>query len=217
MKIRWLGHSAFQLENAAGKKLVTDPYDPDTGYEFPADVFTDVVTISHGHHDHAYTEAVKGDFCVFDTAGEHDAAGYRIMGIETYHDDTQGKERGCNIAYVIECDGLRIVHLGDLGHILDKETAGKFGRVDILMNPVGGVYTTDAKGATENANLLQAQLVIPMHYKTSDCKYALLGLDPFLNLMRLEEYNISYRNSDVVEMPAFELPKRPRVYVMDYK
>jgi len=60
MKITWLGHSSFLLEESTGTKIVTDPYHSYVGYDMPK-VDADIVTVSHAHNDHSYVSAVGGD------------------------------------------------------------------------------------------------------------------------------------------------------------
>lgn len=216
MNIKWLGHASFQLENADGGKLVTDPYDASVGYEltYPE---ADVVTSSHDHHDHNAFDTVKGEFEIIKEPGKFSAHGYEIEGIPSFHDNTGGSQRGGNIIFNIVTDGIRICHLGDLGHVPDEDMVARIGRVDVLMVPTGGTYTLDQKGARDTCNVLMPRLVIPMHFKTRVCKLDLTVVERFMELMKADEYSISNHYSDELEMITDWLPKRPKVVVMDYK
>ena len=69
MKIKWLGHSSFLLEESTGTSIVTDPYDGEyVGIPYPK-VRADIVTISHGHKDHNAACAVEGNPRVIDSVG----------------------------------------------------------------------------------------------------------------------------------------------------
>ena len=67
--------------------------------------------------------------------------GVKIRGLDCFHDDAQGARRGRNIAFILEGDGLRVAHLGDLGHMPTPEMYEALRGVDILLIPIGGTYT----------------------------------------------------------------------------
>lgn len=173
MIITWLGQSAFKLQdkvNSDGITVVTDPYGKETGLKMPS-FEADIVTISHDHADHNNVEALRGDPFVIDCAGEYDTKGILIEGIDSYHDEEEGKLRGGNIIYRIEMDDISLVHLGDLGHVLTNDQLEKLAGIDILMIPVGGKYTLDAKRAVEVISQIEPRIVIPMHYKVDGLAY----------------------------------------------
>ena len=178
MKIRWYGHSCFQLTNDAGVRIITDPCDPSTGYKLEG-LQADILTISHGHHDHNYIQAVTGNPQIIDKAGTYDAFDVRITGIPSFHDDVMGKKRGTNIIFKFETDNLSIVHAGDLG-FFDEHLVKAIGKTDVLLVPIGGIFTIDAKQARELANCLKARVVIPMHYKTPLLTFELAELTEFI-------------------------------------
>lgn len=181
MKIKWYGHSCFLLTGESGQKVLIDPFDPATGYSL-GQVEADVVVCSHFHHDHHYTAAAAGDPIVVDTAGRHLVKGLAITGVPTWHDAEQGLRRGANTVFAMEIDGMRVVHLGDLGHMPGEAELASIGRPDILFAPVGGVYTIDAQQALSLAGILKPRVMIPMHYATSDVRFTLAPLSEFLLL-----------------------------------
>lgn len=166
MNIKWLGHACFKLTSEKGTVIVTDPFDESVGYPMP-NVKADIVTSSHSHFDHNYFKAVKGNFDIVDTVGEHNIKGINIKGVNTFHDDEHGAKRGKNIVFVFDIDGIRVCHMGDLGHVLTEKQVEEIGPVDVLLIPVGGYYTIDAKQAVEVMNQLKPKITIPMHYKRS--------------------------------------------------
>jgi L-ascorbate metabolism protein UlaG (beta-lactamase superfamily) len=173
MIITWLGQSAFKLQDkisSDGITVVTDPYGKETGLKMPS-FEADIVTVSHDHLDHNNVEALRGNPFIIDCAGEYDTKGILIEGIDSYHDEEEGKLRGGNIIYRIEIDDISIVHLGDLGHILSNEQLEKLVGTDILLVPVGGKYTLDAKKAVEVISQIEPRIVIPMHYKVDGLAY----------------------------------------------
>ena len=183
MDITYLGHSSFRLKGKVAS-VVIDPFDSKTvGLPFQK-VSAEIVTISHDHEDHNQAEMVKDVRKVISGPGEYEINGVSIVGIASYHDDVKGAKRGKNTIYMIEMDGLRIVHLGDLGHKLSEKFIEKVGSVDVLMIPVGGEYTIGAVRATELARLIEPGIIIPMHYKVPNLNPAtfskLASVEPFL-------------------------------------
>ena len=165
MKIKWYGHSCFLITADNGVRILTDPCDESTGYILK-DIETDIVTSSHDHFDHNYFAAAKGEPIILKDAGETEACGIRFLGVPTWHDKTNGSERGSNIIFVFEVDGMKIAHLGDLGHMPNDAQKAALQDLDILMLPIGGTYTIDTPQAEALIADLKPRRVIAMHFKT---------------------------------------------------
>jgi len=188
MIITWQGQSCFKIQDKVGSEgitLVTDPFDKSLGLKVP-NFEADIVTVSHDHYDHNNVAAFRGTPKVIKSAGEYDIKGVMIEGVLSYHDASQGKERGNNIIYRIEMDDITICHLGDLGHVLDNKQLERLEGIDILLVPVGGKYTLDAKLAVEVISQIEPRIVIPMHYKTKDMKIDIDGVDKFIKELGIE-------------------------------
>ncbi|MCH8948940.1 MAG: MBL fold metallo-hydrolase [Chloroflexi bacterium] len=213
MEISWLGHSCFRLRGREAA-IVTDPCPKSTGYSIGRPAAT-AVTISHDHPDHSNVAAVTGDPHVVKGPGEFEIAGVLIMGVRTYHDDTQGSELGRNTAYVLEIDDVRICHLGDLGHVPTPEQVEELSGVDVLLAPVGGGSTIDATAAAETVSLIGPKLVIPMHYKTPAAKAKLEPLDRFLKEMGAD--GALDERQPKLTVTKSTLPEQTKVIVLDYK
>lgn len=200
MDITYLGHSSFKIKFKSAT-VVTDPFDPEmVGFKFSG-VEGDIVTISHDHRDHNNFSKVSGVKKVVDGPGEYEIGGVSIIGHKTFHDDKNGEERGKNTIYVIEADGLRVVHLGDLGHKLSDEIISDMGPVDVLIIPVGDAYTIGAKEAAEVANRISPYFIIPMHYKAEGINESNFeDLEP-------EEAFLKEIGVTVEKMPKFSLKK----------
>lgn len=173
MIITWFGQSCFKIQGDQST-LVTDPYDQSIGLRLPR-LAADVVTSSHDHRDHNNVQAVKGtadgtEPFIITQPGEYEIKGTFIYGIPAFHDNKQGAERGPNIIYRFEMDGITLAHFGDLGHLLTNGEVEKLEGVDILMIPIGGFYTIDAKQAGEIISQLEPRIVIPMHYQLPNLK-----------------------------------------------
>lgn len=197
-QIKWLGHSTFLLTSANGTKILIDPLNAgSTRYAIATIYDTDAVTVSHEHGDHnnvamAGSSALiirgltgTGANQTWSTVNQT-VKGVRITSISPvvpmYHDNVSGAQRGRNTVFIYEVDGLRIVHMGDLGHTLSPAAVQAIGRADVILIPVGGFYTIDAVDATTVVGQLNPKVVIPMHYKTAaqSANWPGVGVDAFL-------------------------------------
>jgi L-ascorbate metabolism protein UlaG (beta-lactamase superfamily) len=182
MEIRWFGHACFRIDGEA-VTVVTDPYDLSIGIAPREPLEADIVTVSHEHYDHNNVGLVRGKPLVISSPDEHACEGFpgcRITGIRTFHDEEEGKKRGYNTVFVIEIDGLRICHLGDLGHELNPEQVRQLQPVDVLLVPVGGTYTLDARAAATVVRAISPAIAIPMHYAIPGLKIQIAPVEHFL-------------------------------------
>lgn len=199
MNISYFGHSCFKIEEKINDEnivIVTDPFNKEVGFKVP-NIEADIVTVSHDHSDHNNVSALRKNPFVIDCAGEFDVKGVIIEGIRSSH----GGERGDNIIYRIDIEGLSLAHLGDLGESLNSKQMDKLGGIDILFIPVGGKYTLDAKKALEVISQIEPRIVIPMHYKTKDSKIDIDGLDKFI-----KEIGIPANYEDKLKISKKDLP-----------
>jgi L-ascorbate metabolism protein UlaG (beta-lactamase superfamily) len=206
--IKWHGQSFFEIKSSAGTTIVIDPHNLEAYGR--RSVKADAVLISHFHIDHAAldpianarsTKIITG---LKNKKGKPDVDGLRkiiegsrredefanvdekvkdvhIRSLGSYHDDVGGMKRGKNSIFILDVDGLRIVHLGDLGHRLHPSTLKKIGKVDVLMVPVGGTYTINGAEAKEVvAQIKPRRYIIPMHYGTAVYRH-LVGPEEFLD------------------------------------
>ncbi len=211
MKIKFLGHASFLITSNDGVKIITDPYKPGCyggGIKYdPITEEADIVTISHEHDDHNETK-LKGKPVFIKEAGKQEVKGITINGVSVYHDKSGGKERGKNTIYNMLIDGMNVVHLGDLGHTLSSAEAEKIGNVDVLLVPVGGYFTIDAKDAEEVIKLLKPKVVIPMHFKTSKCDFPISPVEDFTKGKTVEKVG------GEVEITKEKLTDKGVIYVL---
>jgi L-ascorbate metabolism protein UlaG (beta-lactamase superfamily) len=211
VRISWMGHAMFLLEDGAGNRLVTDPYAEGVGYALP-DVEADIVLVSHDHFDHANTGMVRGDPMIVSDASLREFGGIEIEGFPTYHDASGGAERGPNIAYRWRMQGMTFAHLGDLGHRLDTATAAGLAGTDVLFVPVGGTFTLDDAGAAQVVEELAPRIAVPMHFRNSACSFPIKTVEPFASrFTRVEETGKS-----PVYVGVQDLPEPTLLLVMDY-
>jgi L-ascorbate metabolism protein UlaG (beta-lactamase superfamily) len=218
MNIQYPGHSCFKIitkpYGRATEDVVvfTDPFDKSVGLR-PPQGQADVVLISHEHYDHNNASSLKGDPVIFRAPGEYSVKGINIAGIDTFHDKKEGTERGRNTVYLIESEGLRLCHLGDLGSFLTPDQLETIDGIDVLFMPVGGKYTLDGKEAAELVRKIEPKIVVPMHYKVkglvldidSEKKFcAEMGNCPVQKTAKLtlKKKDLEGKNTEVVIMSA---------------
>ena len=192
MKLIWYGHSCFKVICENGT-VVFDPYAPGSvpGLELP-ELKADAVICSHGHSDHCAPEHII-------LSGHKPEM--KLRQIETFHDGKHGELRGRNLISVISSDGISLAHLGDLGHELSGAQLEELGSIDVLLIPVGGYYTIDAKTAKKVADAIAPRVLVPMHYRFGAHGYPEIGtLDEFLALYEAKKIHKLDGNS-------FELTK----------
>ncbi len=177
-----MGHSSFKIKTRSAT-VVTDPYDPKmVGLKYsPGEA--DIVTVSHNHADHNQSRLVGGVKKVIEGPGEYEILGVSILGFPSFHDDKKGTQRGKNTIYVIEADGLRLAHLGDLGHTLSEELVEDLGDIDILMIPTGGNFTISPQSAVSVVQDIEPSIILPMHYQVSG-----LNQESFSSLSPVEDF-----------------------------
>lgn len=195
MILKYYGHSFFALTLENGSVIAFDPYG--TFYEYPRRLLrADVCLISHHHYDH------DGLSCL--------EPGASVLGVPTFHDGQGGAQRGKNTFFIVEAEGLRVGHAGDLGHLPTRAQAAQIGRLDLLLLPVGGYYTIDAAQAMDVCGLLKPTVTIPMHYRTQ--------YDPEMNIAPLADF-LSLCGAEDTQMPLLravkaEMGERPPVVTL---
>ena len=218
MLIEWIGHSCFYMTTEAGKTILIDPYDNTIGLRVP-EARADIVLVTHDHFDHknqAYLDGMRDGDVLIAEAGEFEAGGIRVTGIPVWHDDRQGSERGQVITYLIEADGMRLLHMGDVGEMPAPSYFEKIGKIDILMIPVGGYYTVDAKGALNIMDTIHPNITIPMHYLVNGLTLTeLASPHDFLARAASREYDVSRLGGGGFEITKDNLKKRNRIVVME--
>ncbi len=213
MLIFYHGHSEFLLQTAQGYQILTDPYDAHVGYPMH-EVDCDAVTVSHGHDDHNYTQKVRGNVVIADRPGRIAfAPDVTVNGIPCWHDNRQGALRGENRIYILEADGLRIAHLGDLGD-WDEALAQQLCGLDIALVPVGGYYTMEPERAAALIRRIQPRVTIPMHYRTSaNAAWPIAPLDVFLREMHGESAPVM----PLLRITRQDLDQHPRLIVLSVR
>jgi len=208
--IKWHGHACFEIGDHV--TIVTDPHDGRSIGLKPPSAKADIVLISHKHFDHAdgLPYVRKDGTVVIDRPGSYEVRGVKITGVSTYHDESRGARRGPNTAYAFEVEGIRFCHLGDLGHVLSEEQARSLRPVDVLMIPVGGTFTIDARQADRVAEMLSPRLIIPMHFKVPGLNLPIAGVEAFV----AKKENVERASSNTYSISKEALPSQPKIVVL---
>ena len=208
MEITWLGHSCFRLRTD-DLAIVTDPFPDSSGLSMGAPSAI-AVTVSHQHENHNHWPGVSGNPKVMSGPGEYDLSGIYITGTMTPggEGDPEGKR---NSAYLIDMDGLRLCHMGDVSGALATRQVEELTPTDILFLPTGGICTVEVPQAIEMVQALEPKIVIPMHYKLPGLKGDLKTLDIFLREMGLRDVEPQTR----LNVTASNLPQEMRVVILE--
>jgi L-ascorbate metabolism protein UlaG (beta-lactamase superfamily) len=232
LSIRWHGQAFFEIKTSAGTRIVIDPHAIEAFGE-RQNINADLICITHLHNDHTQVGVIenfepkkakdmvrvglkdeKGDGKRIDwnIIEEEKFKDVKISTVGTYHDDMRGMMRGKNSAFILEVNGLRIVHLGDLGHLLSKDQIKKIGAVDVLMIPVGGVYTINGGEAKKVVEQLKPKhYILPMHYGFKGYD-ALLTPEEFLEDQKFENIRDELRIDVGVKAPA-----QPKIVMLGWE
>jgi len=181
--ITWFGQSCFRIEAKEGS-ILTDPFSKDIGLK-PPRIKDDIITVSHQHFDHNNVGEANPEAFIIQNPGEYEKQGIAVRGIASFHDNKQGVERGPNTIYVFKAEDMTVAHLGDLGHVLTDAQIEAVGDVDMVLIPVGGTYTIDAKTAAQVIGQIEPKIIVPMHYKVPGLNVDLDGPEKFIKEMGL--------------------------------
>jgi L-ascorbate metabolism protein UlaG (beta-lactamase superfamily) len=208
MEITWYGRACFRLKGRDAT-VITDPCPPSTGF-VAGKHDVDVLTMSHGHADHSYTRSITAGLTLT-RPGEYEFHDLLVNSIRTYHDAEGGAQRGENMVFGFEVDGVHIAHLGDLGHLLSEEQLSELGPIDVLLVPAGGVFTLTPVEAAEVVSQITPKIVIPMHFAVDGASSDLQGPETFLQEMAVTE---PIRQPKAV-VTASSLPDETQVVLLD--
>jgi L-ascorbate metabolism protein UlaG (beta-lactamase superfamily) len=214
MKLKFLAHASFLLTATKGTKVIIDPYKPgcfNNALRYnPINEEANIVLISHDHDDHNAIEEVLGNPQIIKEPGNYLVNDIKITGIKTFHDTQKGKARGKNLVFMIEIDGIKLLHLGDLGENLEPSLCKTLGKINVLLIPVGGYFTIDVKVATEICQAISPNILIPMHYKTQRLDFPIATVDEFLK----DKSNVKKIDVSEVEINKEKLPCTTEIWVL---
>jgi L-ascorbate metabolism protein UlaG (beta-lactamase superfamily) len=213
MKIKYLGHAAFELVLETGARIVFDPYTSGAFGTLACAAITgsyDVAIVSHSHEDHVCRDVLDRSKTIVNKQGKVKTAGVTIESLITYHDESKGGERGKNLISVVEAEKLRVAHLGDLGHSIAPKDFPMLMWLDVLLIPVGGNFTIGAATAAALVKEFEPKIVIPMHYKTPKVDFPITPVENFTKLMD----TVEVAEGSWIEVWKEKLPAKAKVVVL---
>ncbi|MGC9072451.1 MAG: MBL fold metallo-hydrolase [Acidilobus sp.] len=209
--VRWCGHSYFVVE-ALGHTIALDPHDGDSLNLPRCGVQADLVLVTHDHYDHNAVEVASGPGAavVRWREGAVNVGWAVVRGVRLSHDERGGALFGHVVAYVVEVEGLRLAHLGDVGE--PSSSAARVGKVDVVIVPAGDVTTVSQGEAIRWAEALGARLVIPAHYWVPGSNVPLDPLDAFLAAWRgrVLRPGLSY-----IEVKGSDMPTEQTLVILE--
>lgn len=214
MDITWYGHSCFRITERNLATVVTDPYDHRAVGYTPLKLKADIVTVSNATPGHDFISAVKGDSYRITGPGEYEIGGVFITGVQTNGHTKKDAGEPRNTLYLIDYNGVNVLHLGTLNRVPTQPEVEALGPVHVVLVPVGGGGALNAAKAAEVISLLEPNIVIPMHYNLPGSQIKLEPLSKFLKEMGL---------SGVASQPSIKitsvnsLPEETQVVVLDYQ
>lgn len=244
--VRWWGQAMVSIETYWNLTVVIDPYGEKIGYANPK-VAGDLVLITHEHGDHNNAELVEGSPVVVRGLNDDGAVNsidqvldrlpgqekpswrdaklrvarsphaVRVKSVAAWHDDSEGSQRGANTLFVVEVDGVRIVHCGDLGQPrLTDQQLKALGEVDVLLIPVGGVYTVDGPQAADIVRQVKPRIVVPIHFRTPNLVYDLQGVQGFLAAIEGDHEILRATGNTLAVSADVRGAPKPRAVVLDF-
>lgn len=214
MDITWYGHSCFRITQRNFATIVTDPFDHKVVGYSSLKLKADVVTLSHEAPGHNNVSAVDCEK-ILPGPGEYEIGGVFIQGIAMYDRDVEDPRY--NVVYVINYDGITVVHLGDLDHVPSQSEIENLGEIDVALVPVGGGTALNASQASEVISLIEPSIVVPMHYKTDYTKLDLDLVERFLREMGVSDIEELEELDSLKVTAKSSLPEQTQVMVLAVK
>lgn len=212
MKIKWHGHSCFEIGND-DLTIVIDPHDGKSIGIKPPRTTADVVLMTHTHYDHNAARVIDGNHVNYtQQEGVFMFKNVIFEGFPSYHDGEKGELRGKNTIYLFELDGMKFCHVGDLGAIPSDDVMAKIRDVDFLFVPIGEVYTMEMGDVRKFIEDVHAKVTIPMHYRVGGLTISISSIDDFLALVPKD--NVRYVGNSI-DVMRDELPDTTECWVFD--
>lgn len=208
LRIRFIGHSTFEIESPKGAVVHTDYNDYVLGERTPHIV---TMNITHDtHYSHAPDSAIPHVLRGWDPAGGIARHDLRFRDIRVRNVPTNLREVGGgrltngNSMFVIEAVDLCVVHISHLHHYLSRDQLRELGFIDVAFAPIDGMWTMSHDELFRVLTDIRARLVIPMHYGS------MTGVETFVARAR-QKWPVRWHDSDTITVSLRTMPKKPEV------
>jgi L-ascorbate metabolism protein UlaG (beta-lactamase superfamily) len=223
MKIKWYGHASFLITGDNGRRVITDPYTPETSGYLPIPDAPDIVIISSDNDKfHCRADLVPGQPTLINAlelaqnGGQRTEQGILIQAIAAMEAlDHQFHDPDQNGMYRFVVDGISVGHLGDVGNPLSEDQLRFFAGVDVLLALTGGHPTINLDDLETAIQRTQPKIVIPMHFRTLRYKPRnTFWIQSFLNYYNPDD--VDFACDSEVTITKDTLPTKTRVMVLTH-
>ena len=208
MDITWYGRACFRIREM-GVTIIMDPHGKESGYSMPR-IRADVVVLSHAYDEDNRPKGIRGSPRILQTPGEYEIGGVFVTGISTLHSRRAQRQ---NIVFLCDFDGLTVCHLGSLGHIPSQSQVEPLNGVNILLIPIGGRSTITIDQTAEMVNLLEPNIVIPMHYNKTKLSHNPSSISRVLKAMGVDEVPLQ----ETLKIRSGHLPNDTQIVLLGHK
>jgi L-ascorbate metabolism protein UlaG (beta-lactamase superfamily) len=220
MRITWFGHAAVLVE-MQGTRIVMDPYRaPDCGGYAPIDVAADLVVCSHENDKyHSHTGQIRGGFEIIRgleiPAEGIERRGIHLSAVTVY--ETLDRLRGDEVTIIVlESQGMKVVHLGDLGHPLEASERAPLEGAHVVIVPAGGNPTIGLDVVGRELERLRPRIVIPVHYLIpGKIDLRIRPVSEFLRAVAWLGWPVEHPGTSQIDVSLATLPEQPRIVVLE--
>ena len=208
MELQWLGHACFRITHR-GYSLVIDPYNARyvAGYP-PLKTTADKLLVSHEHYGHNYREGVRL------TGRPESDCPFTITTLRVDHDSVGGIMRGTCLIHILEADGLKVAHMGDIGTQLNGGEISRLFGADAIMVTAGSCTGLPSQEVWRMSEELFPKAIVPMHYRFGN--YGPRRLEHIENLINYFEAPEMIHRYDTDSLVIDENTE-PQVAVLKYQ
>ena len=207
MTIQWLGHACFAIRHR-GYTIILDPSNSDSTAGYPKlRLQADLVLVSHEHFGHNFREGV-----VLSGRPESDCP-FTVTALTAPHEFKMGNWRGFTKIHILEADGIKLVHMGDLGTQLDGGQISRLFGADVCMICAGSATALPSQEAKRATDEIMAKVIIPMHYRDGNRgAHRLESVEEFIKYFDADSFIHRYETDTLTVTPDLE----PQVAVLKY-
>ncbi|KAB2909560.1 MAG: metal-dependent hydrolase [Ignavibacteriales bacterium] len=211
MKLRYFGHSAFQITTNQGIKILIDPFLTDNALSpvKGSEVEADYIILTHAHGDHVGDTVEIASrcgatvICNFELGNILAEEGLKVHQMQiggaynfefgrvkltiAHHGSSypDGRYGGEPAGVILNIEEVTLYHSGDTGLFYDMKLIGEMNKIDYLMIPIGDNFTMGIDDAIVAVGFINPKVTIPIHFNT----FPVIENDPQEFKRKLESVN----------------------------